>query len=381
MAALSILNVVLHAALNETPRTSVLRDFCKRVRLRKSNCRKCVEVCPENAISLDPGPTLNGGCSGCGLCERVCPTEVFQSQIYKDTVLLTRAKSFPQKKRLVIHCHRGEGERNGSISIACLGSVSENLLLGAALLGFEELLLIQGVCAKCRFQKGRKLLADSIMTSRALLESLELGKFPIHLTEQEKGREKILSRREIFSKLCNEARRKTSSCLCNQEEVFQKQLGAIPGRKDGKRDSPRRRLLQKLIKQKGWGNPLVLEYRPEFPWGKIKIDGKNCSACGTCLTLCPTGSISGKWEDGYQLYYVNSSLCTNCSLCKEACPRKAIDFEVQFPLTDILEDEGKVTARVKLTPCMVCGEMVTAEKRNLCFTCEKRQVGPIPASL
>ncbi|MGE5841530.1 MAG: ATP-binding protein, partial [Deltaproteobacteria bacterium] len=243
-------------------------------------------------------------------------------------------------------------------------------------MGFDELLLIHGVCPNCRFQKGMKLLADSMATSRVLLEGLGLGKFPMNVKEQAKRREKILSRREIFSKVSNEVKKKASFYFRHEEGAFRKRLPGISGGKDGKRGSPKRRLLRGVIKHKGSEKSVVLKYRPESPWGKIRIDEKKCSACGTCITLCPTGSISYKLDDGVQLFYVNSSLCTNCSLCKEACPRNAIDFEVNLPLSDILEDEAKVVARVELIPCTVCGEMITAEKGNLCFTCQKRQVRP-----
>jgi len=379
---------ILNAALNETQNSYALPGYCKRVRFRKSNCQKCVEICPENVIALDPGPTIKDGCSDCGLCQRVCPTEVFQNELSTDQDLLNQAKSFldkeesqPDKNTLFINCHRAENRNEHSLSIPCLGKITENIILGAALLGFDGALLIHGICAKCHFERGMKLLSNSIMTSRVLLESLGLRKFSLNLLEQEKGKEKILSRREIFSDISNEVKKKTSSYLCHKEGAFRRKLGSSPERKDGKRGSPRRRLLQTLIQQKGWGKSVVLKYRPEFPWGKIKIDEKSCSACGTCLALCPTGSISNKSEDAYQLFYLNSSLCTNCSICKEACPKNAIDFEAEFSLTDILEDEAKVVARVKLTSCVICGEIMTAEKGNLCFTCQKRQVWPMQVNV
>ncbi len=43
-----------------------------------------------------------------------------------------------------------------------------------------------------------------------------------------------------------------------------------------------------------------------------------CTACGTCLDTCPTGSI----EEG-EKYKVNDT-CTECLACVEACPTGAI---------------------------------------------------------
>lgn len=374
----------LNMALNGTQNTFPLPTFCKRSRLRKSNCRRCMEICPENAIVLDPGPTIKDGCSDCGLCQRICPTEAFENELSTDEDLLNQGKSFLdreksqlKKKTLFISCRQAENQDEESISVPCLGKITENVILGAALLGFAEVVLIKGICSQCHFTQGEKLLANSITLSRILLESSGLGIFPVRLQEKVKKKERILSRREIFSKISNEVGKKASSYLHDKGGAFQKKVGGIPEWKDGKRSSPRRRLLQTLIRKRGWEKSVVLKYRPEFPWGRIKIDEKNCSACGTCLALCPTGSISKKLEEGYQFFCHNSSLCSNCSLCKEACPRNAIDFEADFPLTDIFEDEVKVVARVKLTSCIVCGEVMTAEKGNLCFTCQKRKVWPI----
>ncbi len=140
------------------------------------------------------------------------------------------------------------------------------------------------------------------------------------------------------------------------------------------RRSARRECLQELLKQKERKSSTVVHYRPEFPWGVITIDAQNCSACGLCHLICPTGAISKKLEKGYQSYFFNGSLCTNCSLCTEACPRKAIDFEKDFTLADILEDEVNVVAKIKMGSCTICGEVIAAEKKELCSTCQNRQL-------
>jgi ferredoxin len=43
-----------------------------------------------------------------------------------------------------------------------------------------------------------------------------------------------------------------------------------------------------------------------------------CTACGTCLETCPTGSI----EEG-EKYKVNDT-CTDCLACVDSCPTGAI---------------------------------------------------------
>ena len=95
MAAGFVLNVVL----NEAHNICVIPGFCQRVRFRKSNCQRCLEICPENAISLNPGPAINSGCTDCGLCLNACPTEVFRHEFHTDRYLLNQARAIFGKDR------------------------------------------------------------------------------------------------------------------------------------------------------------------------------------------------------------------------------------------------------------------------------------------
>jgi ferredoxin len=146
---------------------------------------------------------------------------------------------------------------------------------------------------------------------------------------------------------------------------------------DGKRPSPLRELLGKLIEHKVRGDNITIKYRPEYQWGNIKIDGNKCTACGACFQICPTGAISEKSENGRKLIYFNSYLCSNCSLCREACLNKAIDVEEDFNLADMLKDKEKIVAEISLTSCAFCGEKIRAGTEKLCHTCQKRQVQPM----
>jgi ferredoxin len=62
--------------------------------------------------------------------------------------------------------------------------------------------------------------------------------------------------------------------------------------------------------------------------------------------------------------YVNASLCNNCTLCKEACPQNAIDFETNIDIADILEDKNEMIARIKLVSCTICGEKIARGKTH-----------------
>jgi Fe-S-cluster-containing hydrogenase component 2 len=345
-----------------------------------------LEICPEDAISLNPGPIINNGCSDCGLCLNVCPTEVFRHEFHTDRYLLNQARAIfgkdrhqpkAEKKRLFIHCHRAENRNNNSIGLQCLGRITANIILGGVLAGFDEVVLTKGICSQCRFQKGEKLLTNSIAVSRVLLESTGLGRFAISIKEKEKNKEAPLGRREIFSIISAKVKEKAASFLSHREKAVREKLTQSPENKTGKRLLPQRESLRKLLKQNRPENTMVVKYNPKFPWGKIKIEQNKCSASGTCAALCPMGAISKKMKDDYQLLYFNSSLCTNCSVCRAACPENAIGFEDDFALADIIAEDATVVAAIQLSTCIICGEIITAQKNNLCPTCRKRQTWPM----
>jgi ferredoxin len=376
---------LLNTALDEFQNIRAYSGFCKRLRYRKSDCRRCLEVCPENVISLDPGPTINNGCTNCSLCQNACPTEVFQPELYTDPYLLNQAKTFlgsdphplsGERKILFAHCQQAQNQDSNSLLLFCLGRITPNILVGAALLGFDEVALTRGICSQCRLRAGQKLLLDSITTSRILLKSASLGQFKIHIEEREKKKEVTLSRREVFSKIYSKAKHRAASFAYHKEKAIREKLAVNCEDKADKRPSPARQLLRKLLEEKGLENGVVVKHNLPFLWTKIKIKEKKCSACGICLALCPTGAISKKMENDKQLLFFKNSLCSNCSLCRAACPENAIDFEENFYLADILKKEPVVIARIKLTLCLICGEMITAGKNKLCSTCRKRQVWP-----
>ena len=147
--------------------------------------------------------------------------------------------------------------------------------------------------------------------------------------------------------------------------------------KDGTRFSPRRELLHKLIKQNGLGVSDENVTQQGLPWRKMKVDEANCVACAICVKVCPTGALTKIFENNQVIRLLNDSVCTNCNLCQEACPEHVISFEEDYALTDLIEDKTYVVARIDMTSCAICGEIIPAGCGEICTTCEKRQISPM----
>lgn len=378
------LGILLDAVLDETQHVSVTAELCKRVRFRRSACQNCVDVCPDHAISLSPGPSINDNCSNCGLCQNACPTEVFQNDVSRDQLLLKQVESSLSKdqtsgtkKGLFIHCGQAKKQNKNSLAIHCLGNMSENFFLGAALSGLAEMNLAIGHCAQCRLKNGEALLAYSITTYQEIVENIGFGKLALSLNEAQKDsiKDTPLTRRELFSKI---AHRETAGATSVLSEQTDGEIANTPlEMKNGTRPSPKREILRNLIKQNGRGNTNVNIIQQALPWKKMEVDEANCVACAICVNVCPTGALTKIFENSQVVRHLDSGLCTNCYLCQEACPERVISFGKAYAATDLNKAQTYVVARIDMTSCAICGEIIPARRGEICTTCEKRQISPM----
>ncbi|MCC6980039.1 MAG: NADH-quinone oxidoreductase subunit NuoB [Candidatus Melainabacteria bacterium] len=92
-----------------------------------SECSKCSDICPTEAISvLDGGPNANleldlGKCIGCAMCIRICPEKTFSSNASTETAAVNRKSLVLSTKALDIQAVNDiEGARSPfARSVAC----------------------------------------------------------------------------------------------------------------------------------------------------------------------------------------------------------------------------------------------------------------------
>ncbi len=66
------------------------------------------------------------------------------------------------------------------------------------------------------------------------------------------------------------------------------------------------------------------------------IDAGRCIQCGTCVAVCPSGSIG---VDARGLPHL-VKMCTGCSLCWDFCPRGGLRYEATWPKTEGAGGDG-----------------------------------------
>lgn len=371
------------AIRRSTPGTTADPSLCKRVRFRPSGCQECRKVCPENAISLSPGPTIGEGCLDCGLCQTACPTEVFEDRLNSDRRLLREAASLlgngtaslSSRHRLVISCERAQRPEEPGLRVPCLGRLGENVLLGVAVAGFGEVVLRKGICSECRWKRGESLLGRSLDRASLLLNRPGFGQVRVTVEERAKRGDAHWRRRAFFSRLAGGVKASATRVASSGENRTRDDTPGDNGSQSMARGLRGRRLLRALLGETQCEDAREVPYDRSLPWARVRVDETACSGCRICVSVCPTealGEVAG--DDWYSLSF-DASACTNCSLCEEACVEKAIEFEEQVALADLFDTEARSLAKVRVSSCPVCGETVPASADTVCMTCAKRQLG------
>lgn len=62
------------------------------------------------------------------------------------------------------------------------------------------------------------------------------------------------------------------------------------------------------------------------------IDKDLCTACGTCMDICPLDCIYLKDETAEVVY---PQECWHCGACRQDCPEQAISYEFTLTMLNI----------------------------------------------
>ena len=359
------------------------QDRCSRVRFSGARCDRCFAGCPTDSIRITRSTlTIDNACSGCGFCVALCPNEVF---------------SFPEESPLRF---TNAGDKSGPLCcsgllatgpvpagtlppsvIPCLGSISTVFVLTRILREEKPLQVVTGSCEECPMRAGEKRYRQREREIRSLFDYLGIDFSPVSISTGSATEREMATRQcEVFH-----AGLEKSKTLSRRD--FFKQLrdtvvthGPQSARKDTRTEDlepahrgpfTETRSLVDIVRKYAVG--VNGERGPVPMFREIQVD-ENCTGCGACTHLCPTGALA--LDEGpaeVQLTWT-PACCSLCDLCLDACVRKALHV---MPCVDARRIAGETTSTIKLLQrhhCQACGNSFLSSGPDACCTdCSKTE--------
>ncbi|HLE81338.1 MAG TPA: 4Fe-4S binding protein [Dehalococcoidia bacterium] len=293
---------------------------CVRAWHRRASCQKCVESCPQDAISLEDGISVDQGrCTQCGKCVPACPTGALGGM---EGIPLHPAGS------LTLTCGHQLVEEP-SWALPGMHAVDELVAGCLAAAGTKELIL--SGCSRCGLS-GAALAEKADALSRFLREhGFDVVVRPVE--------QKEVSRRALLQGLGSQA-------AAHAKKLARPLRRRLHGRRP---ELPVRRQL--LLKAIANGAPFTVSL------GSLTA-GERCDCCMLCARFCPTGALQEKQGETLALE-LDTSKCVDCDLCIELCPKDALSHDAQ--------QGGMLTLReISLRPCRDCGRPSADERCPQC---------------
>lgn len=167
-----LLNLVARALLQ--PPVEVAAQACLHQRLPRSTCRRCLKVCPAQALRLEDRTIRLDplACEGCGLCQGACWPGVFALKRADTPAVSLQAAKVPA---LHLTCTAGAAHDQGAVP--CLGALDPGRLAELAA-GCELTLAPAHRCGECQWKGGRELALANVEVA---LRSLSNYGIPGHI--------------------------------------------------------------------------------------------------------------------------------------------------------------------------------------------------------
>lgn len=308
---------------------------------RDDVCSRCFDVCPTHAITIHK-KSVNVSddlCRKCGLCVAACPTEAFLTRKHTSRSVYDQiARAASSYEECYVTCTRAIKRlpKGNEIVLPCVGLISKELWFSllADYVNINVYLPV-GICDKCRTITGEDAYVDAIGTAEewsAASVGLEVenGRLTHELTREYKRSQFVSSAIKSTERLLSrtnpalagaQAVAKKISDHSKRLDTLQKQLENAVGLKTS---NNRTRLLtqdRKLMMG-------ALQHAPELAKNiDLKapvVDSSLCTMCGDCANACPTHAIDID-KDGNVT--VQNPYCVNCGACVTVCPDDALTME------------------------------------------------------
>lgn len=298
-------------------------SLCQYHRGFDSGCKRCLEVCPSEAVRKnDEGLYIEHfRCEGCGRCVSVCPTGAMQYLPFDDELFLEYMKTLRPSGFTLVLAKEEELKRFHF----------RNLKKHYRGVMFIEHPNPDAICAT------------------GLIELFSLGVKRVYIGGGKKDLGFVNSLVRELSGI--------GDFVVPLSDDLEPETVDIPFSASIKLESAPRHILlstmvSALMKETGVSEIELKDTKDRFT--DILCDRNSCSLCLACVNVCNAGAMRSSQED-FSLRF-NPSHCVNCGLCVELCPEKVLSREGVQKIDEGFFQE-RVLAQDEPLYCRRCGKL------------------------
>lgn len=365
----NLADIVEMAESLESKAVYIAADRCVAVRNRHSSCRKCVDACLADAVTVKNNKLEidAGACVACGACTAVCPTEALIPLDPLDADLSAGIASAVTACEgvAVFACARMKARHVGDPDkyavVPCLARMEESVLLALAARGVQDIVLVDGTCKTCKYRACVPGIDATVASANTLLAAQgsdvrvrRASEFPEVALSRDANKTYGAARRGFFTQAGGTAK---SAAKTAAEKTLAKMLGGSEKKEQTLRERLRmsdkgtlaqfsaERRMRVLDSMDALGQSVVPEIETRL-FGNVEIDLEKCSSCLMCTVFCPTGAIRKSEdvpEDGKgNLLEFSAADCVQCNLCADACLKKCLTVSPVVSTQELFDFEPRI---------------------------------------
>ncbi len=342
----------------EKPRyVQINTDLCAHSGSGITGCRRCLDVCPADAISVAAARVQIDShlCHGAGGCASACPTSAIRYGYPQPGQLLDNLQGLLASYRsaggetpwVLLHDAMCADQQLPALlealpghylplQIEEMGSAGMEVWLSAIALGAGGVALLVEATLP---ESVQRLLDSEIETSNRLLQGLGIT-----------ARVALVDSQQLLNQAKTEpaiSATNTTNTASPIAAIAQLDLQADKRQQISQAMS---HLYQQVIEQAELPAEIALDQGAAF--GNLVLATSECTLCMSCVSICPSKALSSA-PDTPRLSFTEDA-CVQCGLCTQACPESALALQPRYLLLPEQRTQPQVLKQEQPFCCVCC---------------------------